>query len=283
MQANLKISLVCATLMETELINQLVYSLINQKYKNWELIIVDQSKTFISNKFTSLDNRIKAIHSSTRGLSINRNTGLQIATGEILGFPDDDCYYDKNLLDEVVLESQNYSINSIIIVNRILYSTEDNLIIRSKENKLLKNIDIFKKSISYNLFFSNINKKNIEQLNFDINFGIGAYYGACEETKLVFSLLDKQWNIIRLNSCFVYHPQKSNTLDKNHERMMNYSRGFGALACYFFSQKKISILLLLIAGAMKNLVLGYLFGVKINKIKFNGFKEGFIKYSNDRK
>lgn len=268
--------------METHLMNKLVQSIINQTYQNWELIIIDQSKNFASKKYEELDSRIRAIPSDKKGLSLNRNIGLDKATGRIIGFPDDDCYYDICLLDEIVKICENNNRTSVIIANRILYTDNKEKLIKSCQEDILRNIDIFKKAVSYNIFFNSLNQKNINLLRFDTNFGIGAFYGACEESILLFSLLCKEWGIIRLKSGHVYHPDKRYTLDKNPQRILNYSRGFGAFASVMTRDEIYSIAMLLMGGAVKNLVLGYIFRIKLNKIKFLGFMEGYLKYCDAR-
>ena len=101
----MKISLVTATLGRVDEINILLDSLVKQTYKNFELIIVDQNEHYkvqnIVDRYTNILN-IKYIRSSTKGLSYNRNVGIKECSGDIIGFPDDDCYYSDNLLEEIV-------------------------------------------------------------------------------------------------------------------------------------------------------------------------------------
>lgn len=53
---------------------------------------------------------IKYIHSNIKGLSHARNIGLQKVTGDIVGFPDDDCWYDDTTLElvEKTFRKQDY-------------------------------------------------------------------------------------------------------------------------------------------------------------------------------
>ena len=101
----MKISLVTATLGRVDEINILLDSLVKQTYKNFELIIVDQNEHYkvqnIVDRYTNILS-IKYIKSSTKGLSYNRNIGIKECSGDIIGFPDDDCYYSENLLEEIV-------------------------------------------------------------------------------------------------------------------------------------------------------------------------------------
>jgi exopolysaccharide biosynthesis predicted pyruvyltransferase EpsI len=73
-----------------------VDSIINQTYKNLEIILVDDSSPdncgLICDEYSAFDNRISVIHKSNGGLSDARNAGLDMATGQWIGFVDSDDY-----------------------------------------------------------------------------------------------------------------------------------------------------------------------------------------------
>lgn len=83
------ISLIMPTLNRYDDIYLLMDSLENQTYKNFELIVVDQNdnskvKEIVDKYIDKLD--IKYIKSSKKGLSYNRNVGIDNAVGQIIGF-----------------------------------------------------------------------------------------------------------------------------------------------------------------------------------------------------
>ena len=75
-------------------LREAIDSVINQTYKELEIIIVDDGSTdgsgAICEEYASSDSRIKLIHQSNRGLSGARNTGLECATGDFVAFVDSD-------------------------------------------------------------------------------------------------------------------------------------------------------------------------------------------------
>lgn len=78
-------------------------SVINQTYHNLEIIIVndgssDGSKKIIDS-YASRDSRIITIHKENSGVSAARNMGLNIATGDYIGFVDGDDIIELNMYE----------------------------------------------------------------------------------------------------------------------------------------------------------------------------------------
>lgn len=67
-------------------------SILGQTYKNLEVILVDDGSPDkcgkICEEYKLIDSRIKVIHKKNGGLSSARNNGLDIATGDFIGFVD---------------------------------------------------------------------------------------------------------------------------------------------------------------------------------------------------
>jgi len=97
------VSLIVATVNRISELERLLSTLDNQTYTDFEVIVIDQNKddrlTPVLQKHSGL--AIHHLHSE-RGAARARNVGLRIARGEIICFPDDDCWYPKPLLASVV-------------------------------------------------------------------------------------------------------------------------------------------------------------------------------------
>lgn len=84
-------------------IRRCVESIINQSYKNLEIILVDDGSPdycgVICDEYAEIDKRIKVIHKENGGTGSARNAGLDIATGEYIAFVDSDDYVDLDMYE----------------------------------------------------------------------------------------------------------------------------------------------------------------------------------------
>lgn len=75
-------------------------SILNQSYRNLEIILVDDGSTdrslSICKEYALLDERIKIVHKENGGLSSARNAGINVATGEWISFIDSDDSINMN-------------------------------------------------------------------------------------------------------------------------------------------------------------------------------------------
>lgn len=88
-------------------------SIINQSYKNLEIILVNDGSTdgskFLCDDFKKKDSRIKVIHKENGGQSSARNLGLEQVTGEFVTFVDSDDWIDTTIYEKCleVLKKEN--------------------------------------------------------------------------------------------------------------------------------------------------------------------------------
>lgn len=86
-------------------IKKCIESLINQSYKKIEIILVNDGSTDNSLKIcqeTAVnDNRIKIINLPHSGVSIARNKGIDLASGEFIMFVDSDDYVDNTIVERL--------------------------------------------------------------------------------------------------------------------------------------------------------------------------------------
>ncbi|MBA2512759.1 MAG: glycosyltransferase family 2 protein [Solirubrobacterales bacterium] len=99
----MKFSLIMATVGRTQEIERYLASLNAQTYRDFELIIVDQNPDDrVEDLLKHQRSSYPILHlCSEPGVSRARNIGIEHATGEVIGFPDDDCWYPLDFLERI--------------------------------------------------------------------------------------------------------------------------------------------------------------------------------------
>lgn len=102
-----KVSIIIPIYNGEKVLERCLDSIVNQSYKNWELILVnDGSKDRsldICMKYSKNDERIHVIDKENEGVSATRNRGIQEATGEYIQFVDCDDYVSNDYLEKMVM------------------------------------------------------------------------------------------------------------------------------------------------------------------------------------
>ena len=83
-------------------------TLLNQTYRNIEIILVDDESPDecpkMCEEYAKIDQRVKVIHKKNGGLGFARNSGLEIAQGKYIIFVDSDDYETLARADVVAIE-----------------------------------------------------------------------------------------------------------------------------------------------------------------------------------
>lgn len=93
-------------------LDQCVQSIVNQTYRNLEIILVDDgspdSCPAMCDEWAEKDSRIKVVHKANGGLGDARNAGLQVATGDYIGFVDSDDWCEKDMYQSLLDAARKY-------------------------------------------------------------------------------------------------------------------------------------------------------------------------------
>lgn len=129
-------------------LDKCIQSIINQTYKNIEIILVDDGSTDnsgkICDKYIVFDNRVKVIHQKNCGVSASRNTGFEISKGKWIAFIDSDDWvekkYIKTLYDEAIENKADIVISSYNRVSgtKKIVDISEEKIFYNKEEYLLE-------------------------------------------------------------------------------------------------------------------------------------------------
>lgn len=187
-------------------------SVINQTYKNLEIILVDDGSPDLCGKiaddYAKKDKRIKVIHKENGGLSDARNVAIDIASGKYILFIDSDDFIP------------NYAINEMyksLIDNRadicegdmsITYNHSDNLTLSEYECTVYNKIDALENLMYLNNFKNSAWCKLYKrEVIGDIRFPKGKNYEDLATTYKFFSNANK---VVKINLRVYFYYQNRN-------------------------------------------------------------------------
>ncbi len=128
-----KISVIVPIYNVEKYLKQCLDSIVNQTYKNLEIIIVndgtkDNSMKIVENYLQ--DNRIKVINKENGGLASARNSGLEKVTGKYISFIDSDDWIELNMYEELVSQIND---EDILIYRYFSYDDKKKKIVGKKK------------------------------------------------------------------------------------------------------------------------------------------------------
>ncbi len=223
-----EISLILCTYGPEEPLHRLFESLRWQVCR-YEVLIVDQNADDriprLLERYPDLPYKLLR---SAPGLSRARNVGLRAARGAVLAFPDDDCAYVKCGLRQV-LDFFEASPDAGILSG--WNSMEEKILqtmclplraVRICESLLLRD------TASFSIFIDRRKlPKRLRWDFFDEKLGVGAPFGAAEETDYLYQLLREGVRPYSAQAELTYHPDKELQFS-NFRRATNYGLGAGA-------------------------------------------------------
>ncbi len=117
-----KISIIIPVYNAEKYLDDCMDSVLNQTFEDFELILVNDGSTDRSgelcDEYAKNDKRIKVVHTENNGQGSARNTGIDMATGEYIGFVDCDDYIDYDmyevLYDNMVRENADLSMCALV-------------------------------------------------------------------------------------------------------------------------------------------------------------------------
>lgn len=195
-------------------LDRCINSVINQTYKNLEVILVDDGSTdssgLICDRYLKKDKRIKVFHTSNGGLSAARNYGIGKAKASYIGFVDSDdqidTYMYETLYNNLINNNADLSVCSVSFVYK-------DTLLRSKKYCPIEIIDSKKDTI--NLFFHYLggvsawNKLYKKELFKNISFPEGRFF---EDAWVMYEIFDKCKKIVYDHKQLYLYTQRPDTI-----------------------------------------------------------------------
>lgn len=188
-------------------------SIINQTYKNLEIILVDDGSTDCSGKiadeYGKKDKRIKVIHKKNGGLADARNVGIDNASGKYIAFVDSDDWIDLNTYSESIKTMEKHNSDMFVFRAISCYSdTEINIFnnnnfIEISNDKIFDYWSIVGRGVCDKIFL----KKYWD----DIRFPFGK---TSEDVFVIYLLMAKAQHTILSSNIYYYYRQRAGSISK---------------------------------------------------------------------
>lgn len=198
-----------------------IESILNQTYKDLEILLIDDGSTDNSGKicdeYAKQDNRCIVIHQLNKGLSGARNTGLDHATGEYISFIDGDDYIHPQMLEILYEALQKGDYDFSMTLYKEVHNKEKSLFIPNYTSQ-----ELYQDQLIYSLYNSPYKKNSYPEMNFHVVWNklykrklINKIYfiqTSAEDTVFNTSIYLKCKKVIVINKVLYYWMQRNSSI-----------------------------------------------------------------------
>jgi glycosyltransferase involved in cell wall biosynthesis len=218
-EEEMKLSIIIPIYNVEEYLADTIETVLNQTFKDFELILVDDGSTDgsgdICDKAALKDDRVRVIHKTNAGVSEARNTGVKAAKGEYIGFVDSDDIIEPCMYEIMINAAQEYDCEIIQCehdrndsLSYKKYSVDDNNFMVSSGDKVVNDIFIKKGGRCTNILalWSKIYKRELFE---EIIFPPGKVY---EDEARTYQIILKAKRVGELDIPLYHYVKRENSI-----------------------------------------------------------------------
>ena len=195
----MKVSIIVPVYNMEKRLNKCLDSLINQTYKDVEIIIVNDGSMDhsldIIREYQAKDSRIKVINQRNLGISEARNNGLAMATGDYICFADSDDYIELNMIEELV-NKITADKSDIVVCDYYIFDDTNRKVMTVGYDELFGGSIYDNPNIIKDIDFAPWNKIYKKELFDGIKFPVNTKY---EDFEAILKVFSKASKITKLN------------------------------------------------------------------------------------
>jgi glycosyltransferase involved in cell wall biosynthesis len=208
--------LVLATIGRTLELRRFLESLRSQTYRRFRLILIDQND----------DRRLEPILDEYRddvplirvtsepGLSRARNVGLRYLEGDVVSFPDDDCWYPPDLLERVAADLGRRSDWAGVTGRTVDEAARSPFVLWQREPGVVTRENVWKTAVAVTIFLRRAVVERVGLFDESLGAGSGTPWGSGEETDYVLRALAAGCTIAYDPALAVFHESPTPALDR---------------------------------------------------------------------
>jgi GT2 family glycosyltransferase len=237
--------LVVPTLGRSDDLTRFLDALEAQSYRSFRLtVVVDEGgRAGLEPTLTPYRDRINLqLVDSSRGLSRARNAGLRQVDGDVVSFPDDDCWYPPDLLQRVAEMLERNPDWDGVTGRTVDESGGSSVMLWQKQPGLITRDNVWRTAITVTIFLRRALVERVGFFDEMLSLGSGTPWGSGDETDYVLRALAAGFTLGYDPSIVVYHESPNPPFSRSAAkraygygmgnsrvlRMHGYSRSFAA-------------------------------------------------------
>lgn len=225
------ISIIVPVYNSEEYLEKCIESILNQTFKSFELILVNDGSTDsskeICDKYRDMDKRVITIHKQNEGQASARNYGLEIAQGEYIGFVDSDDWIEINMFE--VLYNACIKEDADISIMGLRELNESKTYYFEYIPKSIELNEILKRAYPWNKLF-----KRSLFINHELKFTSGRYY---EDLELIPKLfIESKKNAIVSKIGYNYLKRSDSTTNTKDKKILDLLWAYTEIKKYLISK-----------------------------------------------
>lgn len=200
-------------------LDKCLQSIINQTYKNLEIILVDDGSLDdcpqLCEEYAKRDKRIKVVHQKNGGLSTARNKGLSLAKGNYIAFVDSDDTIHQQMYEYLYETLKSHEADMSICDYNVTY--EGSEIENNNIDKIERNTSVYHGTEIFDNLYGSLagvtvvawNKLYRKELFKNIHYMEGKIH---EDEFIIHRILDKAKTVVYLNLPLYNYLQRDSSI-----------------------------------------------------------------------
>lgn len=214
-----KLSIIVPVYNVEDYLKRCIDSIINQNFKDFELILVDDGSTDMSpsicDDYSNRDKRVIVIHKKNAGLSSARNKGLDIAKGDYIGFVDSDDWIAPNMYLDLVNFCESNKLDLAICGVELCYenTNKNQPYYMTTNDRIMSKTEALEELFCNNSFGEEAwNKLYTKKVFANIRYPVGKIH---EDTYCICDILNKCKKIGYKSGIGYFYYQRQNSIMNN--------------------------------------------------------------------
>lgn len=226
----MKFSLILATVGRTEELDRFLQHLDQQTYRDFALIVVDQnSESVLEPLIRRYQDRFPLLHlRSERGLARARNVGLQHFSGDVVAFPDDDCWYSPETLEKVAHALHENPTCDGYTGRGVDDSRPADYVFFSRRSGWVDKKNVWRRCTSFSIFLRASVIRAVGPFDESLGVGSESRKHSAEEIDYLIRAIGSGFKIYYCSGLWIFHPYPTPNYDRELiEKSYRYSLGLG--------------------------------------------------------